>query len=110
MDKPTPAALAAFDGAFPEGAERKKMFGMPAAFVGGNMCFGVFVDTVVLRVGEARSAELEGHEGFERFEPMPGRPWREYVAASAPRWGGTPELAAWAAETVRYAATLPPKR
>lgn len=43
MKKPTPEAIAAFEESLPTNPEvvRKKMFGMPAAFVNGNMFFGV---------------------------------------------------------------------
>ncbi|MCB9549223.1 MAG: TfoX/Sxy family protein [Myxococcales bacterium] len=112
MEKPTPAALAAFDAAFPDDgrAERRKMFGMPAGFVNGNMFCGVFHDGVVLRLPAERIAALGAEEGVGAFEPMEGRPWKDYIHASAPRWGGTATLAGWAQEALAHtAATLPPK-
>ena len=111
MAKPTQAALDAYDAVFPddERATRKQMFGMPAGFVNGNMFLGVFEDGVVLRVGAARRDDLAELEGIGPFEPMPGRPWREYVHARAARWSGTDELASWAVEALAHTGALPPK-
>lgn len=111
MEKPTERAIAAFDAVFPsdDRAERKQMFGMPAGFVNGNMFLGVFSDGVVLRLPEARCAELAGAEGVAHFEPMEGRPWKAYVHADAGRWAGSSELMGWASEALDHAAALPPK-
>ncbi len=111
MEKPTAAAIAAFDAAFPpdERAVRKKMFGMPAGFVNGNMFYGVFADGVVLRLSKESLVELHGQEGVGAFEPMPGRPWKEYVHASAEVWGGSEQLADWALEALEHTAKMPAK-
>ncbi|MEZ4465314.1 MAG: TfoX/Sxy family protein [bacterium] len=112
MEKPTPAALAAFDAGLPDDArvERRSMFGMPAAFVNGNMFYGVFHDGVVMRLPVERVEALCAEPGIGRFEPMAGRPWKDYIHADAPRWGGTPALAGWAQEALAHTASaLPPK-
>jgi len=112
MEKPTPAALAAFEQAFPADtrAERRTMFGMPAGFVNGNMFMGVFEGGVVLRLPPEQRGDLAGQPGMAAFEPMEGRPWRDYVQAEGSRWGGTPELARWCATALEHTATaLPPK-
>lgn len=111
MEKPTPAALEAFDFGFPDDsrAERRQMFGMPAGFVNGNMFYGVFHDGVVLRLPPAALAEALGQDGIAAFEPMPGRPWKAYVHALAPIWGASAELKAWALQALDHTAQLPPK-
>lgn len=112
MQKPTPEALAAFDGGFPDDdarAERRKMFGMPAGFVNGNMFYGVFAGGVVLRLPADRRAALGEADGVGAFEPMPGRPWKEYVHVDGVMWGGTDELRAWAVEALDHTAAMPPK-
>lgn len=111
MEKPTQAALDAFDFGFPDDsrAERRKMFGMPAGFVNGNMFYGVFADGVVLRLPPDALAAIFEQGGIERFEPMPGRPWKEYAHALAPIWGGTDELKAWALQALDHTAQMPPK-
>jgi TfoX/Sxy family transcriptional regulator of competence genes len=114
MEKPTAEALALFDAAFPEDArtERKKMFGMPAAFVNGNMFYGVFHNGVCMRVGEGRRDEIaSNHEGVEAFEPMPGRPWKEYIHVDAGAFGSdADELGGWIHEALELTAAMPAKK
>ena len=113
MQKPSPEAIALFDTAFPDDprAERKKMFGMPAAFVNGNMFFGVFANGVCMRVGEGRRDEIAAaHDGVGPFEPMPGRPWKEYIHVDAEAFGaGASELSGWILEALELTAAMPPK-
>lgn len=111
MQKPTPRALAAFDAGFPtddERADRRKMFGMPAGFVNGNMFYGVFEGGVVLRLPPERLAALAEQDGIGPFEPM-GRRWKEYVHVDGVMWGDTAELKAWALEALDHTAAMPPK-
>ena len=90
-----------------DGVEIRKMFGFPAAFVNGNMAFGLYQDSFMVRLPEVdRSARLA--DGWSLFEPMAGRPMREYVAMP-------PEVAAgadarfWLERSAAYVSTLPPK-
>ena len=112
MIKPTQRALDAFDAAIPtdERVERKKMFGMPAAFVNGNMFMGCFGDGVNLRVSPERREELLATDGVGVFEPKKGAPWKAYVDVSCEHWADTPELAAWAKESLAFTAGMPPKK
>ena len=111
MEKPTPAALDAFADVFPsdERAVNKKMFGMPAAFVNGNMFMGVFANGLIFRLPAERFSALCELDDIAPFEPMPGRPWKEYVHADTRTWGGTSELSAWAQEAFEHTAKMPPK-
>ena len=110
MEKPTPAAIEAFAKAFPDDprAQRKKMFGMDAAVVNGNLFAGVFERGVTLRLGKARVDELLGRDGFFPFTPG-GRKWPEYAIADAETWSGSDELAGWMREALEHTATLPAK-
>lgn len=110
MEKPTQAAIAAFALACPsdERAHQKKMFGCPAAFVNGNMFFGVFHDGLTFRLPAERLVALSETDGVGPFEPMPGRPWKEYVFADVAVCT-TADLAEWATEALEHTATLPAK-
>ena len=69
-----------FDALQPEvGGERKQMFGYPCVFEGGNLFTGLFADGLFVRLGEADRARLLATKGAAPFEPMKGRPMREYV-------------------------------
>ncbi|HEX2141290.1 MAG TPA: TfoX/Sxy family protein [Candidatus Limnocylindria bacterium] len=91
-----------------EGIEQRKMFGFPAAFVGGNMVAGLHQDTVMVRLPEdERQERLDA--GWSMFEPMPGRPMREYVALPAEVFADADATRGWIERAAEYARTLPSK-
>ena len=99
----------AFDAALPSDPdiERRQMFGYPAAFVGGNMATGLFKEQLIVRLPEERRATLLAEPGSAPFEPMPGRPMKEYVVVSPALVLDARELKRWIAEAAAYAASLP---
>jgi Regulator of competence-specific genes len=110
--KKAPESLVAlFDEVAPHDApvERRKMFGYPAVFVRGNMFAGLHEDRLVMRLPEAERAEFMALPGAVPFEPMPGRPMKEYVVAPAALLGDPDALRGWLDRSLRYAVTLPPK-
>lgn len=90
------------------GAELRKMFGYPAAFVGGNMLGGLFQDSMVLRLS---ADDLDGFrkQGAKPFEPMPGRVMREYLVVPPTVLQSKPKLRRWLAKAFSYTSTVPPK-
>ena len=61
-----------------DGLERRQMFGYPAGFVGGNMVTGLHQESWIVRLPEEeRTPRLDA--GWTTFEPMAGRPMREYL-------------------------------
>jgi len=87
---------------------RKKMFGYPAAFINGNMFAGLFQDKVIVRLAERERADLI-REGGSPFEPMPGRPMREYVVLPAAVVQEKTRLSSWMKKALAHAGGLPPK-
>ena len=108
--KTPPELVATFDTAAPDDPRvtRKPMFGYPALFVNGNMFASTFQDKVVVRLGEADRAELE-RRGAAQFEPMAGRPMREYVVVPPAIVAKPGELRGWVDRARSHAAGLPPK-
>ena len=109
--KKTPPALAAvFDKAAPKDPRvvRKPMFGYPALFLNGNMFAGTFQDKIVARLSEA-DREKAKQNGVKQFEPMPGRPMKEYVVIPATDVAKPAALASWIGRAHRFAETLPEK-
>mgnify|MGYP001339298980 CR=1 FL=1 len=90
-------------------AERRQMFGYPAAFVNGNMATGLHQDDWMVRLGEKDRAALSA-KGGRPFEPMPGRPMREYVVLPKAVLSERRALAGWIRRGIDYAAGLPAKR
>lgn len=91
-----------------EGLEIRKMFGYPAGFIGGNMAVGVFRETLLVRLpDDERGRRIEA--GWKQFEPMPGRPMREYLALPEAVAADATEARRWMERAAAYVRTLPPK-
>lgn len=90
-------------------AVKRPMFGYPAGFVNGNMFAGTYRDKIVVRLPEADRAALLRHKRAAVFEPMPGRPMREYVVVPPAIFAKPKVLGGWVERAFRYALTLPPK-
>lgn len=107
--KAPPHVIAMFDEAtrgLPD-AERRTMFSYPAMFTRGNMFACVFQDRVMVRLGPGERDRALAMAGAKLFEPMPGRPMKEYVELPSPT---AKSLAQWIRLGHAYAASLPPKR
>jgi TfoX/Sxy family transcriptional regulator of competence genes len=89
--------------------ERRKMFGYPAAFVGSNLFMSLHQESLILRLSEGDRAEFLKLPGASLFEPMPGRPMREYVAVPEPILRQDAALAGWIRRSLGYATSLPAK-
>lgn len=91
-----------------DGLRIRQMFGMPAGFVGGYMAAGLHQDTFIVRLpAKERQERLDA--GWSQFEPMPGRPMREYVALPPDVAADRVALRIWFELAVSYVLTLPPK-
>lgn len=109
MEKPDAATTAYYDRNVPDDprAVKGQMFGHPCAFVNGNMFFGTFAQTVIAHVGGQRGAALASGE-LKVFEPMPGRPWAEYLQWPCEALPDSQALTL-ATEALTLTAGLPPK-
>ena len=93
---------------FPD-AERRKMFGYPAAFVGGNMATGLFREHWVVRLPDAE-IEPAMAAGAEAFEPMPGRPMKAFVVIPATDVADDAAIEGWVRRGLAHAESMPAKR
>jgi hypothetical protein len=89
---------------------RRKMFGYPCAFVGGNLFMGLHQEAMILRLSDDDRSAFLGLKGTAIFEPMPGRPMREYVVVPPGLLGRTAALSPWIRRALSYAAAIPPKK
>ena len=98
-----------FDESLPDDPrlQRRKMFGYPAVFVGGNMAAGLFQDRMFARLSDEDRARLPG--GGDYFEPMPGRPMKAYAVIPDDVIADEQALAGVLAQAVSFTAALPPK-
>jgi len=90
-------------------AERRQMFGYPAAFVGGNMATGLFAETWIVRLPEAELTTARAR-GAHDFEPMPGRPMKGFVAIPAADVKDDTRIVEWVARGLAHAASMPAKQ
>ena len=88
---------------------RRQMFGYPSAFVNGHLFTGLHEELMVVRLDAVERNELLGVEGARIFEPVAGRPMREYVVVPPSILGDQPTLRRWTTRALSYVATLPPK-
>jgi len=93
---------------YPE-AERKQMFGYPAAFIGGNMATGLFQDRWIVRLPDAELTDAR-IRGAEDFEPMPGRPMKGFVAIPMSDAADDDKLGAWIERGLAHAGSMPAKQ
>jgi TfoX/Sxy family transcriptional regulator of competence genes len=90
-------------------AEPRKMFGYPCAFVNGQMFFGVFGNALMLRLSDEDRAAFLKLPGAKLFEPMPGRPMKEYVEIPPALLQSESELLKWVNKGQAWVQPLPAK-
>jgi TfoX/Sxy family transcriptional regulator of competence genes len=89
-------------------AKVRMTFGYPSATIDGNMFTCLHQDRMILRLSPDDRAEL-ARQGAKPFEPMPGRPMREYVVVPEPILKSDAQLNAWLEKALAYSKSLPPK-
>ena len=87
----------------------RRMFGYPAAFTKSQMFASLFQDQLIVRLSEVDRQAL-GEQGGRPFEPMPGRPMREYVTVPGAIRESPSALRGWLVKAQPYAASLPPTK
>ena len=90
--------------------ERRKMFGCPAFYINGNMFAGVYGQQLFLRLPPEARATLVTELEAKPFEPMPGRPMKEYVAMPEAIWSDMAAMDEWMRRSVEFVAAMPPKQ
>jgi TfoX/Sxy family transcriptional regulator of competence genes len=100
-----------FDKSVPSGANisRRKMFGYPAAFANGNLFIGLHQNDFIVRLSEKDRARFSTEFGERIFEPMSGRPMREYVRLPEQLLADARRRAAWIKRSLQYAEAIAPK-
>ncbi|TMA28557.1 MAG: TfoX/Sxy family protein [Deltaproteobacteria bacterium] len=91
------------------GGTPRQMFGYPCAFENGQLFTGLFQDGMFVRLGEAERARLLAEKGAKQFEPMMGRPMREYVVLPPPMLEDEEAVKSWMQRGLEFARSLPPK-
>lgn len=109
--KSPPELIALFDEAVPKDRqiERRKMFGYPAAFLNGYLFAGLHQENFVLKLSPADRDRLVAERHASMFEPVPGRPMREFAVLPQSLLSERAALAIWIEQSIAYVAGKPPK-
>ncbi len=90
--------------------EKKKMFGSTVYFSNGNMFTGVHEDNIFLRLSEKDRSELSAKYGEAvPFEPLKGRPMKEYMNIPPRLYRDADAFKEWLGRSLEYASSLPTK-
>ncbi len=110
MDKELEERIDGLVGAMP--LRRKKMFGTSAWFLESNdqMIAGVWGDGIMVRVGETDAGTLMESGEAEQFDPMGGRPMREYVYLDSARIAEDSDLVEWVERAAAFTSSMPAKK
>lgn len=73
------------------------------------MFTGLYQSSMILKLSDADRAEFMKINGAASFDPMPGKPMREYVVIPNSIIGQEELLDTWLGRSLKYAASLPPK-
>jgi TfoX/Sxy family transcriptional regulator of competence genes len=100
-----------FDESVPSGSgiTRRKMFGYPAAFANDKLFIGLHQNDFIMRLSKQDRARFTAEFGDRTFEPMKGRPMREYVRLPEELLGDARNRASWIKRSLRYAETIAPR-
>ena len=100
-----------FDESVPSDSDitRRKMFGYPVAFANDNLFIGLHQNDFIMRLSKQDRARFTAEFGDRTFEPMKGRPMREYVRLPEELLGDARNRASWIKRSLRYAETIAPR-
>lgn len=91
--------------------EKRKMFGCPCIFINKNLFAGVHMESIMLRLSEEdRKKLLSEFDEAVHFEPMEGRPMKDYMVLPDSVYNNNELFQVWLDKSYRYAVFLPPKR
>ena len=110
--KPPQELVDYLDSVIPDGpapVDFKPMFGGPCYWTGGNMFAAIHQESMIVRLGEEDRQALLREPGAALFEPMEGRPMREYVVLPPQIVEDRDAVRCWLAKGLAFAASLPPK-
>jgi TfoX/Sxy family transcriptional regulator of competence genes len=89
--------------------DKKKMFGGICYLLKGNMAFGIWKNSLIVRM-EKGLAEKSLKVGNVKPFDITGRPMAGWIMAQEPAWKNAASLAKWIEVGKRFALSLPEKK
>lgn len=91
-------------------AQKKSMFGSTVYFANGQMFTGVHEDHIFLRLSETDREDIKASfSDAAQFEPMKGRPMKEYMIVPPKLYEDEALFRQWVERSMGYVKSLPPK-
>jgi len=87
---------------------KKRMFGGVCYLTGGNICFGIWRDALIVRTEPVTAGELLSRKNVRPFD-VTGRPMKGWLMVEAWGWTADDGLIRWLAMGRGFALTLPEK-
>lgn len=95
----------------PFACQKKPMFGHEVYWVNGNMFTGVFQSSIFIRLSKGEQEEfMEKYADAKQFEPMAGRPMKDYVTVPESVLGDKKAVDEWMTISYNYTSSLPEKK
>jgi TfoX/Sxy family transcriptional regulator of competence genes len=92
-----------------DGLTSKRMFGGVGYLYHGNMAFGVYADSLIVRLGSHEKAKSYLESGEARPFDITGRPMKGWVMVSKSRLATARDYQQWVDMGLAFAKSLPPK-
>lgn len=91
------------------GVDRKKMFGGLGYMLNGNMCVGIWKDSLILRLRPEEAESLKAKQSWARDFDITGRPMKGWVMVDPEGWEDPENLQKLAQAACSFVQTLPAK-
>ena len=86
----------------------QKMFGGLGFLMRGNMCFGIWKDSLILRLGEFQAEKALKNKSVRAFD-ITGRPMKGWVMVNPAGMKSKVTLRKWVEQAIDFVSQLPRK-
>ena len=91
-----------------QNVEKKKMFGGVCYLLRGNMAFGIWKDSLIVRMDREQAEQSLKDRNVKPFD-ITGRPMAGWIMVQEAGWKGVADLGKWINVGKRFALSLPEK-
>jgi TfoX/Sxy family transcriptional regulator of competence genes len=92
-----------------QNVEKKKMFGGVCYLLKGNMAFGIYKDSMIVRMDKEQGAQSLKDRNVEPFD-ITGKPMAGWVMVKEAGWKSAAGLVKWLGIGKKFALSLPEKK
>ena len=89
--------------------EKKKMFGGVCYLTGGNICFGIWKEYLIVRT-DSKTAQVQLQKDHVCHFDVTGKPMKGWLMVSSVGWPTDAAMTEWLSMGLNFALTLPEKQ